>query len=154
MLTSSSCVTDVLHTYGTAGFRAEASTLPATVMRTGVIAAARSLETRSTTGLMVTASHHPPKDNGVKVSDPDGSMLPVEWELYCNNIAAAEDAEGVVRVAETLFKEKQIQLSAKLKRDIPAVFLSRDTRASGRALGDAAIKVCTAAEQRIGLSLK
>eukprot|EP00958_Prasinococcus_capsulatus_P001751 scaffold154_cov373-Prasinococcus_capsulatus_cf.AAC.13 len=109
-------------------------------MRTGVIAAARSLETQRTTGLMITASHNPPRDNGVKISDPDGGMLSVEWERYCNNIAAATDADAVVDVTQALFDEKNIAHGVKRKREVPAVFVARDTRSSGPALRDAAVK--------------
>lgn len=32
-------------------------------------------------GLMVTASHNPEPDNGVKLADPSGGMLAMEWEV-------------------------------------------------------------------------
>lgn len=36
---------------------------------------------------MVTASHNPEEDNGVKLIDPKGEMLEVRWEKYATEIA-------------------------------------------------------------------
>ena len=38
-------------------------------------------------GVMITASHNPEEDNGVKLIDPDGEMLEASWELYATNLA-------------------------------------------------------------------
>lgn len=29
---------------------------------------------------MVTASHNPERDNGIKIVDPDGGMMSLDWE--------------------------------------------------------------------------
>ena len=34
-------------------------------------------------GVMVTASHNPERDNGVKLVDPHGEMLEASWEGVC-----------------------------------------------------------------------
>lgn len=34
------------------------------------------------TGLVVTASHNPAQDNGVKLVDPSGYMLAQSWEVH------------------------------------------------------------------------
>ncbi len=122
--------------YGTAGFRTEASLLPSTVFRSAcrqgpycrfplhvhvvsqrwhpyagavfhsrppiqlwllrcsALMAARSRLLGRTTGVMITASHNPVEDNGVKLVDPGGEMLAVSWEVReifccCNRIMAA-----------------------------------------------------------------
>lgn len=59
--------------YGTAGFRAEAGKLPGIALRCGLVAALRALQLRATVGLVVTASHNPESDNGVKLIDHDGA---------------------------------------------------------------------------------
>ena len=59
--------------YGTAGFRANAELLDSTFFRMGALAALRSrMCNGSAIGLMVTASHNPERDNGIKLIDPDG----------------------------------------------------------------------------------
>lgn len=42
-----------------------------------------------TVGIMITASHNPIDDNGVKVIDPMGGMLDATWENYANLIVNA-----------------------------------------------------------------
>ena len=38
---------------------------------------------------MITASHNPPPDNGVKLVDPAGEMLEAAWESIATTIANA-----------------------------------------------------------------
>lgn len=66
--------------YGTAGFREEASLLPSTCHRMGILAVLRSKSEGKITGLMVTASHNVGSDNGIKLIDPRGEMLKQSWE--------------------------------------------------------------------------
>ena len=39
--------------------------------------------------MMITASHNPEEDNGVKLVDPLGEMLEVSWESWATKIANA-----------------------------------------------------------------
>lgn len=66
--------------YGTAGFREEASLLPSTCHRMGILAVLRSKSEGKITGIMITASHNPGGDNGLKLVDPRGDMLKQSWE--------------------------------------------------------------------------
>ena len=52
-----------------------------TVHRCGLLMAARALKTGAATGLVVTASHNPATDNGVKLVEPTGYMLDQSWEV-------------------------------------------------------------------------
>lgn len=97
----------VQFSYGTAGFRGEAVHLQSTVFRTGVLAALRSLSTKKATGLMITASHNPVADNGIKLADPSGGMLIMEWEAYANELAHARDSNSFLRVAIRKFDQPQ-----------------------------------------------
>jgi phosphoacetylglucosamine mutase len=36
---------------------------------------------------MITASHNPEEDNGVKLIDPQGEMLEASWENYATLLA-------------------------------------------------------------------
>jgi phosphoacetylglucosamine mutase len=89
------------YSYGTAGFRYKADVMEGCLLRVGIVAAVLlrkgSSSTSSSTssssstrtmdmGVMVTASHNDESYNGVKLSNPDGSMIDdvqerllVEW---------------------------------------------------------------------------
>ncbi|KAL3698975.1 hypothetical protein R1sor_016997 [Riccia sorocarpa] len=122
--------------YGTAGFRTDGSLLHSTVFRTGVLAALRSLKTEKVIGLVITASHNQEADNGIKVADPDGGMLTMDWEVYADIIANAGDANLFVKAVEEIVKKEDIQFGSASGK----VLLARDTRRSGPSLVEAARK--------------
>ena len=49
--------------------------------RCGILMAMRSMKTSGITGIVVTASHNPAEDNGVKLIEPTGYMLTQSWEV-------------------------------------------------------------------------
>lgn len=120
--------------YGTAGFRGDASLLTSTVFRVGMLAALRSVQTRSAVGLMITASHNKESDNGVKVADPSGGMLTQSWEPFANALANAEEPQSLIQLLEYFIEKENITLDGKTKAE---VLLGRDTRPSGVTLLDA-----------------
>lgn len=65
--------------YGTAGFRDKADLLERAFFRVGLVVAIRAKQV-GTCGVMITASHNSWEDNGVKIIEPDGSMLVSRWE--------------------------------------------------------------------------
>ncbi|XP_023217197.1 phosphoacetylglucosamine mutase-like [Centruroides sculpturatus] len=110
--------------YGTAGFRSIHSELPPIVFRMGLLAVLRSKAKKATIGVMITASHNPEEDNGVKIIDPFGEMLEASWELFATYLANVEDED----IATSLNK---IICDADINIKEPAqVFVAHDTRFS------------------------
>ncbi|GFS55480.1 phosphoacetylglucosamine mutase [Nephila pilipes] len=120
--------------YGTSGFRDKASELTHVMYRMGLLAVLRSKAMNgSTIGIMITASHNPEEDNGVKLCDPDGKMIDKEWENF---------ATDLVNVSDDFLPDSlnMITCSTAINYDIPAnVFLARDTRKSSEFLANAAL---------------
>lgn len=86
--------------YGTAGFRDDASKLDRAFFRVGLVVALRA-KLVGTMGIMITASHNPAKDNGVKIIEPNGHMLTPEWEPISEKIVNSESLQNDVK--EQLF---------------------------------------------------
>ncbi|KAG1784005.1 phosphoacetylglucosamine mutase [Suillus placidus] len=118
---------DIKFQYGTAGFRTLGKTLDSVLFRVGVLAALRSKKLDGKTiGVMVTASHNPEPDNGVKLVDPRGEMLESSWEAHATALANAPNSVAFVAAVDELVKATKIDLS------IPArVVYARDTRPTG-----------------------
>ncbi|GMH22613.1 hypothetical protein Nepgr_024456 [Nepenthes gracilis] len=121
--------------YGTAGFRADASLLESTVYRVGILAALRSLKTQSVIGLMITASHNKVSDNGVKIADPDGGMMTQRWEPFADALADAWDPYEFLCLIDDFVRKESISFDDDHTAEI---LLARDTRPSGEALLKAA----------------
>ncbi|KAG7461030.1 hypothetical protein MATL_G00205320 [Megalops atlanticus] len=119
--------------YGTAGFRTNAKQLDHIMFRMGLLAALRSKKTKSTIGVMVTASHNPEEDNGVKLIDPMGEMVTPAWEEYATLLANAEQ-EGLLAALKDVIETEAINMS----QDV-SVFIGKDTRPSSEGLSQAVL---------------
>ncbi|XP_009585258.1 PREDICTED: phosphoacetylglucosamine mutase [Fulmarus glacialis] len=119
--------------YGTAGFRTKAEQLDHVMFRMGLLAVLRSKAVVSTIGIMVTASHNPEEDNGVKLVDPLGEMLHPSWEEYATQLANAEERELQKIITEICQKAAVNQYKD------ASVFIGRDTRPSSEKLSQSVI---------------
>ncbi|KAK0055316.1 phosphoacetylglucosamine mutase [Biomphalaria pfeifferi] len=120
-------------TYGTAGFRMRADSLDHIVYRMGLLSVMFSKFRSGVTGLMITASHNPEEDNGVKLIDLMGEMMPIAWEKYATSLANVSD-DKLVDVLQEIAKLECIDVTK------PAtVSIGRDTRASSLSLSEAAV---------------
>ncbi|KAJ5948540.1 hypothetical protein N7454_001847 [Penicillium verhagenii] len=127
--------------YGTAGFRMKADLLNTVVFAVGLLAGLRSKKLSGQwIGVMVTASHNPAEDNGVKLVDPMGEMLEAEWETYATRLANAP-LESIADVYDQLVKEIDVKVTNPAR-----VVYARDTRASGSRLVGVLSAAMTATE--------
>lgn len=126
---------DLAFQYGTAGFRTGANTLDSVVFVVGLLASLRSKYLDGQTiGVMITASHNPPEDNGVKLVDPQGEMLEQTWEHYATALANVGTEQELLDELNRLVAHLNVNL------DVPSnVIIARDSRASGPALTEATI---------------
>ncbi|KAF2241567.1 Phosphoacetylglucosamine mutase [Trematosphaeria pertusa] len=120
----------LIYTYGTAGFRTKADVLDSVLTRVGLVAALRSRSLKGKwIGVMITASHNPPEDNGVKLVEPLGNMLQEEWEVISTDMANKVSAEHVSKFYHDIAAQYRIDLETPAR-----VVVARDTRASGARL--------------------
>lgn len=83
---------------------------------------------------MITASHNPPEDNGVKIVDWDGQMLPIECESHL---------DAMVNMSDASFRERCIQyLNTDRASEGARVIIGTDTRQSSPALLEEATRGC------------
>jgi len=95
----------------------------------GVLAVLRSryLKNNRAVGVMITASHNPECDNGIKLVDGDGGMLNQSWEPYAERLANATDfVAAVTELEQELGLTTTATAAGEGERGV--VYVGRDTR--------------------------
>ncbi|KAG0150164.1 hypothetical protein CROQUDRAFT_668670 [Cronartium quercuum f. sp. fusiforme G11] len=111
------------YSYGTAGFRANADVLDSVFFSVGLLAVLRSKKLEGKTiGVMITASHNPEEDNGVKLIDPEGEMLAGSWEAHATSLA---NSSNHLKTLQQIVTIESIDLTKPAK-----VIYGHDTRPS------------------------
>ncbi|KAL9181131.1 hypothetical protein ACHAXT_009936 [Thalassiosira profunda] len=136
------------YSYGTAGFRYEASLLPCCFVRMGIFAALRSASLGGEeVGAMITASHNPEPDNGMKLADSHGGMLDAAWEQHAVSLANAPTSKHALALIRTLSEHATgyhppTTVDGKLPKMV--VHIGRDTRSHSPPLAALVIKAARA----------
>ncbi|KAL9647916.1 hypothetical protein ABK040_008187 [Willaertia magna] len=126
--------------YGTAGFRMKAGPLLNRIVFTvGLLSCIRALKVKQSVGIMITASHNPSQDNGVKIVDPNGEMLDRSFEekavTLANCIFSEQPEQSLIETCESLMKELNIELNQENKL-LLCIHIGRDTRDSSDHLAE------------------
>jgi phosphoacetylglucosamine mutase len=91
---------------------------------------------------MVTASHNGPEDNGIKMVEPDGSMLSSSWEPIADEAINASSTESLAKILQS------IDLGSNAS-SVGRVFIGYDTRSSSERLVQCLIRGCEAVNARV-----
>lgn len=91
--------------------------------RMGLLATLRSrFKQGKVIGVMITASHNPEQDNGVKLVDPMGEMLESSWEKIATRLANVTDNELEGEIAK-IIEQQDITIGSS-----NCVYVGMDTR--------------------------
>lgn len=135
------------YAYGTSGFRMLASKMEPIAFRCGFFAAylSRHVYEGRVVGVMLTASHNPVQDNGIKFVAPDGHVLDMEYESLAESFANATDPRQCLLAADG---------SSKIPSKDCRVAFGRDTRPSGTTLQLAAVQGALYFDQDVETGVK
>jgi phosphoacetylglucosamine mutase len=134
--------TDCIPKYGTSGFRTDAKLLDAVVIRASVMMVLRSKQVEKHCGIMVTASHNPENDNGLKLIDFTGDMINEVFEQYAIDLASCKTFDDFKCQLNTIISDCNIEV----RRYSGYILIGQDTRTSG----DHLVNLCKEAIVAIG----
>lgn len=102
----------------------------------GLVAALRSFVSGGKiVGVMITASHNPIQDNGVKLIAPNGEMLDNDWECIVEDLCNTHDTDQTIKCIEDVLSKYKTDPSSASETLSPAqVIVGLDTRPSSEAL--------------------
>ena len=104
-----------------------ADVLDSVLFTIGILAVLRSKALKGKyIGGMITASHNPYMDNGLKLVEPMGEMLVSSWEKHATLLANSQNAAEIKANIETIIETEAIDMGSKAN-----VVVGRDTRPSG-----------------------
>lgn len=122
--------------YGTAGFRGNATNIEHLFFNLGLIAGLKSLHSKSNMGIMITASHNPVQDNGIKLIEGNGEMLSPEWEPIVERFCNIHDKAEILKNLDAIIQQYNIDF--KQNNPNARILLGMDTRPSSEALASLA----------------
>jgi len=113
------------YNYGTSGFRFHHSIIVEIAKKIGKIVALLSSYNKKVYGIMITASHNPCEDNGVKIINYNGEMIPLAEEKTIEEYVNSKDESS-----ESCFFELKSLIPT-----IPEISIGYDTRESSPEIG-------------------
>ena len=94
---------------------------------------------------MITASHNPKDDNGVKIIEHNGDILPMSWEPIAEEIVNSKDLGATLR---KIFKEHLLDEDQFQYMSMEHVSFALDTRETGPKLLTSAVNACKILKMR------
>lgn len=124
--------------YGTSGYRTHPDILP--YGRTALVAYMRSSTLAGKhIGILITASHNPAQDNGIKLIDHTGEMFDTTWEIITDKIVNSPDKELYTELNKTHRNYGNFRPFGDGPR--ANILLGRDNRESGQMISSRIMEV-------------
>lgn len=117
--------------YGTAGFRGQANKIEHLFFNLGLVSALKCLHSKANIGIMITASHNPIQDNGIKLISSNGEMLETEWEKIVEKFCNTHNLTELLKQMDNIIDKYSINVTERIQAK---VLIGMDTRPSSEAL--------------------